>query len=40
MGAAAISFFITLNASWCSGPQLNGTFSLDNSLIGSASSDR
>ena len=30
---------MNLNASWCSGSQLNGTFSLHSSLMGSASSD-
>ena len=39
MGALTISFLICLNAVWCSGPQLKGTLSLDNSLMGSASSD-
>ena len=32
-------FFILVNADWCSGPQLKGTLSLDNSLMGSTISD-
>ena len=37
-GALTISFLGNSNESWCSRPQLNGTFSFTSSLIGSASS--
>ena len=39
ISAFTSSFLITLKASLCLGPQLNGTLSLDNSQMGSDSSD-
>ena len=38
IGALTISFLSIVNDSWCSGPQLKGTFSFVSSLMGSASS--
>ena len=36
MGVLVISFFICVNADCCFGPQLKGTLSFENSLMGSA----